>query len=164
MTEQASYASGTIRACGCCGQNYRVPVRAGMKAIRCPKCGNPLPNPYIFERLLVVHTTVVQIAENYHALTFWRRSNSMNALDKQRRLLANFEQWPGFTSTRIACMWLWVEIEIAISSLQRKLGSSSPSAIWKILKELLDLVIKYKTWNQPQLTAGPSAFAATAVG
>lgn len=139
-----------LERCSHCRRYASAPRECGTKPLSC-SCGEALTNPAIFQYIVRLSRDLEKLEADYRMFggsktqAAWRAS-----VEKQRKVLDNLAQYPGFRSTHLARFDRFRDIEMRITRLlgyRRWSFSDALRAIYRILTAPI--------WGLPQLTRAP---------
>ncbi len=123
--------------CDACGKRNRIPAQVGVRGIRCGECGHALATPKIVERLTQVKTELRDLSAKLKRFDYPRNHVDIERkLSRQKAILANLPDLPGYRLTSQASFDLIVEISVLVGELERGLQRTALKVALRILVEI----------------------------
>lgn len=123
--------------CDACKKRNRIPATVGVRGIKCGECGHALPTPKILERLNQVKTELQGLSARLRPFDFPRNHTEIErTLSRQKAILANLPDLPGYRLTSHASFDLIIEIGVLVDELERRLRRTALKVALRILVEI----------------------------
>lgn len=135
--EWATLSGEHFHRCDACGKRNRIPAAVGVRGIRCGGCGHALPTPKILERLSRVKTELQDLSVRLRRFDYPRNHTEIEGkLRRQKAILANLPDLPGYRLTSHASFDLIIEIGVLVDELEHRLQRTALKVALRILVEI----------------------------